>query len=210
MVFIALHHPSQIGRIVSYRSADDSIAPLRSLSGSPVGGIAPEFHRSAHRRHAVGHALRALACARLRGTLFRRVQQSVHVNTFVRSANCLSLRPVLRAGDNRRLLAGAHVATMKVRRIAAMRSLLLCKPSIQGSRMLDTTSHSDNSLVSMVCPFTGEVLEVLTPQQVAQRDEQREQVRQRCVKEFSSSPLYQARAEKDPEYWNTFYVGRVL
>jgi len=36
-----------------------------------------------------------------------------------------------------------------------------------------------------------------------------EQVRQRCVKEFSSSPLYQARAEKDPEYWNKFSVGRV-
>lgn len=35
-----------------------------------------------------------------------------------------------------------------------------------------------------------------------------ERVRQRCVAEFSSSPLYQARAAKDPEYWNTFYVGR--
>lgn len=39
--------------------------------------------------------------------------------------------------------------------------------------------------------------------------EQREQVRQRCVAEFSSSPLYQARAAKDPAYWSKFYVGRV-
>ena len=39
--------------------------------------------------------------------------------------------------------------------------------------------------------------------------EEREQVRQRCVKLFSSSPLYQARAAKDPHYWNNFYVGLV-
>lgn len=40
--------------------------------------------------------------------------------------------------------------------------------------------------------------------------EERELVRQHCVKLFSSSPLYQARAAKDPEYWNTFYVGRAI
>lgn len=40
--------------------------------------------------------------------------------------------------------------------------------------------------------------------------EEREQVRQHCVKLFSSSPLYQARAAKDPDYWNTFYVGRAI
>lgn len=38
--------------------------------------------------------------------------------------------------------------------------------------------------------------------------EHREQVRLRCVKEYSSNPLYQARAAKDPNYWNNFYVGR--
>ena len=39
--------------------------------------------------------------------------------------------------------------------------------------------------------------------------ERREQVRRRCVEEFSCSPLYRARAAKDPEYWNEFYVGQV-
>lgn len=36
----------------------------------------------------------------------------------------------------------------------------------------------------------------------------RERVRQQCVAEYSSSPLWQARAAKDPEYWNKFSVGR--
>ena len=36
-----------------------------------------------------------------------------------------------------------------------------------------------------------------------------ERVRQQCVAEFSSSPLYQAAALKDPEYWNEFSIGRV-
>lgn len=38
---------------------------------------------------------------------------------------------------------------------------------------------------------------------------QREQVRLRLVAEYSSNPLYQARAAKDPDYWNTFYLGQV-
>jgi len=38
--------------------------------------------------------------------------------------------------------------------------------------------------------------------------EHREQVRLRCVEEYSSNPLHQARAAKDPNYWNNFYVGR--
>lgn len=36
-----------------------------------------------------------------------------------------------------------------------------------------------------------------------------ERVRRRLVKVFSSSPLYRARAEKDPTYWDTFSVGIV-
>jgi hypothetical protein len=36
----------------------------------------------------------------------------------------------------------------------------------------------------------------------------RELIRQRCVAEFYSSPLYQEAAAKDPEYWNNFSVGR--
>jgi hypothetical protein len=42
-----------------------------------------------------------------------------------------------------------------------------------------------------------------------ERLERRELVRQRCVAEFSSGPLYQARAAKDPTYWDDFYIGRV-
>jgi len=36
----------------------------------------------------------------------------------------------------------------------------------------------------------------------------RERVRQACVAEYSSSPLWQARAPKGPNYWNKFYVGQ--
>ena len=43
----------------------------------------------------------------------------------------------------------------------------------------------------------------------AQWREERERVRRHCVKVFSASPLYQARAAKDPHYWNNFYVGLV-
>jgi len=73
----------------------------------------------------------------------------------------------------------------------------------------DTTSQDDNSLVEIHCPFTGEVIGHSTKQQEAKWAEQQEQVRQRCVAVFSSSPLYQARAAKDPEYWDKFSVGGV-
>lgn len=36
-----------------------------------------------------------------------------------------------------------------------------------------------------------------------------ELVRQRHVAVFSSSPMYQARAAKDPDYWSKFSVGGV-
>ena len=36
----------------------------------------------------------------------------------------------------------------------------------------------------------------------------REKVRQVCVAEYATSPLYQARAAKDPDYWKTFSVGQ--
>jgi hypothetical protein len=35
-----------------------------------------------------------------------------------------------------------------------------------------------------------------------------ELVRLVCVAEYSTSPLYQARAAKDPDYWNSFSMGR--
>lgn len=71
------------------------------------------------------------------------------------------------------------------------------------------TSQLDNSLVQIICPFDGvTVLEVLTQQEIARRAEHREQVRQVCVAEYSSNPLHQARAAKDPDYWKRFSVGR--
>lgn len=36
-----------------------------------------------------------------------------------------------------------------------------------------------------------------------------ELVRRVCVAEYSSNPLWQKRAERDPEYWSKFYVGRI-
>lgn len=54
--------------------------------------------------------------------------------------------------------------------------------------------------------FTQQMLRVsLSPQEKARL----EQVRLRLVAIYSSSPLYQARAAKDPEYWNKFSVGGV-
>jgi hypothetical protein len=47
-----------------------------------------------------------------------------------------------------------------------------------------------------------------TPKQIAWAKLQ-EQVRQQCVEECSSSPLYQARAAKDPDYWKNFSMGCV-
>ena len=38
--------------------------------------------------------------------------------------------------------------------------------------------------------------------------EHRERVRLQCVKEYLTNPLHQARAAKDPNYWNNFYVGQ--
>jgi hypothetical protein len=48
-----------------------------------------------------------------------------------------------------------------------------------------------------------------TPERRPFTPEELEQVRLRCVAECSSSPLYRARAEKDPEYWNKLYLGQI-
>ena len=52
-------------------------------------------------------------------------------------------------------------------------------------------------------------MRVLTKHQKEQELEQAKRVRQRNVEVFSSSPLYQARAAKDPNYWNNFSCGIV-
>ncbi|MBI2276331.1 MAG: hypothetical protein HYU74_03150 [Dechloromonas sp.] len=70
------------------------------------------------------------------------------------------------------------------------------------------SSPADDSLIPRVCPFTGEVWGYWTKQEEAQAAEQRELVRQACVAEYSSNPLYQARAAKDPDYWKSFSVGQ--
>jgi hypothetical protein len=74
--------------------------------------------------------------------------------------------------------------------------------------MSNTTSTREISLGQiMECPLTGE--KWLANEEDVAWAKQQEQVRQRLVAEFSSAPLYQARAAKDPEYWNTFSIGRV-
>ncbi|MDO8864129.1 hypothetical protein Q6D67_20800 [Haliea sp. E1-2-M8] len=46
-------------------------------------------------------------------------------------------------------------------------------------------------------------------QKEREAQEQRELVRQRCEEEYSSSPLWRARAERDPEFWKKFSPGRI-
>ena len=73
--------------------------------------------------------------------------------------------------------------------------------------MTDTTSTEENSSGGMVCPFSGKYLSAA---RVKELDERRERVRQQVVAEYSLSPLYQAKALSDPEFWNKFgCMGRV-
>lgn len=66
------------------------------------------------------------------------------------------------------------------------------------------TSQTDDSLIDeddplgLTQPPSLQALEWL---------KHRELVRQQYVELFSSAPLYQARAAKDPEYWNKFSIG---
>lgn len=69
-----------------------------------------------------------------------------------------------------------------------------------------TLIKNNSSEETLVCQWTGEILNRQEEEALALR---RELVRQQLVAEFSSSPLYQARAAKDPEYWNKFSTGRV-
>lgn len=59
---------------------------------------------------------------------------------------------------------------------------------------------------SWECPLTGKVH---SAEEVAGWRRHRELVRQQCVRECSSSPIYQARAAKDPDYWKNFSMGQV-
>ena len=68
------------------------------------------------------------------------------------------------------------------------------------------TSNADNSLIDEDDPFglTG-----LPTSQDLKWQEHLDLVKAQSAAGFSLSPLYRARAEKDPEYWNTFSTGRV-
>lgn len=68
--------------------------------------------------------------------------------------------------------------------------------------------EQDNFLTDWEDPFDG-TIHISTRQADKAWEEQRERVRLRSVAEFSSSPLYQARADKDPTYWDKFSVGAV-
>lgn len=72
-----------------------------------------------------------------------------------------------------------------------------------------TTLQDEDSVIETICPFSGEVIGHSTRRQNREWAEQLEQARLRSVAVFSSSPLYQARAAKDSEYWNKFDVGGV-
>ena len=69
-----------------------------------------------------------------------------------------------------------------------------------------TTSPSEDSSIDWDDPLG---LNASPTQEDLEFREQLERARIRSVAVFSSSPLYQARAAKDPEYWNKFYVGGV-
>ena len=73
--------------------------------------------------------------------------------------------------------------------------------------MSDMISTNETSLDEVItCPWTGAKW---TMREQLASELKREQVRQRLVAVHSSAPFYQARAAKDPEYWNTFYLGAV-
>jgi hypothetical protein len=67
------------------------------------------------------------------------------------------------------------------------------------------TSQLIDSLTGKGCPLTPP--DWNAPKEVLARV-QRELVRRRLVEQYSSNPLYQARAEKDPDYWLNFSMGR--
>lgn len=68
------------------------------------------------------------------------------------------------------------------------------------------TLPKDSSLMQMDDPLAENAL---TLEQKASLAARVERARRLSVAAFSSSPLHQARAAKDPEYWNKFSSGHV-
>ncbi len=75
--------------------------------------------------------------------------------------------------------------------------------------MSDMTSTPDNSWIEAGDPFSGRPWTPLEVQRMLEEQKRLGQVRQRLAEEYSSAPLYQARAQKDPQYWNKFSIGQV-
>jgi hypothetical protein len=82
----------------------------------------------------------------------------------------------------------------------------------------NTTSTPGSSSTHNECPFalivlrsqlSKRVTRILPRWKLRQEKAERERVRLHYVEVFSSSPLYQALAEKDPNYWNRFDSGIV-
>lgn len=69
------------------------------------------------------------------------------------------------------------------------------------------TSANNSSLIDQDDPLGLTKLDN-SPEAQAWR-EHLEQVRQRLAASYSSSPLHQARAEKDPTYWQTLWPGGI-
>lgn len=67
----------------------------------------------------------------------------------------------------------------------------------------------DLQIFGQVNPFSGEPWTETEIKAMREGQATQELVRQECVSQYSSSPLYQARAEKDPDYWKNFSTGRV-
>ena len=90
--------------------------------------------------------------------------------------------------------------------------------SINPYMLPNPASTPGSSSTHKECPFalivlrsqlSKRVTRILPRWKLRQEREERERVRLHYVEVFASSPLYQARAAKDPNYWNNFNSGIV-
>ena len=71
------------------------------------------------------------------------------------------------------------------------------------------TSEPDNSWIEAGDQLTGRPWTGSEVQRMLKAQKKQELVRQQCVEAYSSSPLYQRMAAKDPDYWKNFSTGCV-
>lgn len=76
-------------------------------------------------------------------------------------------------------------------------------------RVLMALKPDDIAEFGAVNPFSGEPWAESEIRAMRSGQAKQELVRQQCVEAYSKSPLYQARAAKDPDYWKNFSTGRV-